>query len=259
MREFTSISKITWALLGILIFFMAERSFAADPVTEVPNPSSRDNEDYEQTPFTDYGNFAEDEEEAKTAIFFQYGRFFGISAGVGIQQATGNRGKVYSGGFPMVDVRIHYWFDFNFAMNFQFTTSSFTSELFTSETDSKFFDVSLTYLGFDIKYYFNTYNLAAPLSFANPYLLIGAGSFSKTVTSPEDQTTEPDTDSKFGFAAGAGFEFLISPKTAYFYLEGRAQFVNFDDRLDTSYKAFNGVEDLTGFFYSVSGGVLFTW
>src|SRR4051812_45090894 len=98
--------------LVLLLFFPALGRAEAKDRTLLP-----EEDDFSTTPFTEYGEFnnqeAEEEEDTK---FFQYGRFFGLSIGFGTQGVTGNRGQLWQGGFPMVEFKLHYWFDFNIAM-----------------------------------------------------------------------------------------------------------------------------------------------
>lgn len=203
------------------------------------------------SPYADYGAFNEDVEEADYAKFLQYGRFFGISAGFGYHSATGNRGLLWNGGFPMVDLRVHYWFDFQFALDIAFSSAS---HFFSSGSSTV--NVSMTYFGVDLKYYFNTANLSAPLTFASPYLIVGGGSFSKTEAVLSTNTSEPD--SAFGFLVGAGLEFLLAPKKSYFLLEARLYGVGFKDQFSSA-PAGSGIDDLTGAFFSITGSVMFTW
>src|SRR4051812_26437303 len=110
-----SISKLTGLLAILFAFSAAARpSFADEPSGRTNLPEE---DDFKGSPYTDYGEFnnQEAEEEADTR-FFQYGRFFGISLGLGTEQVFGNRGALWNGGFPMIELKLHYWFDFNFAL-----------------------------------------------------------------------------------------------------------------------------------------------
>ena len=87
------------------------------------------------SPFLEYGDFNMNEEENEDTQFFQYGRFFGLSLGIGYQSATGNRGKLYTAALPRFDARIQYWFGFHLAgdlgvffANHSFTTGSVNYE-----------------------------------------------------------------------------------------------------------------------------------
>lgn len=226
-----------------ILIFAVGLIFATGPVL-----AEVDQEDYEETPFTRYGEFDQDEEENEAALFFQYGRFFGASLGVGAHGATGNRGQLWEGGFPHVAVRLHYWFDFNFALQMEFSTASHS---FVDGSDSV--DVSITRLGIDFKYYFDTRNASAAVTFANPYVLFGGGNYSKNEAQLGTETV--DERDKFGFNFGAGLEFPISHKKSYLALEGKYHIVPYEDRASRV----AGLEDLEGNFYSFAAHVLFTW
>ncbi len=208
--------------------------------------------DFSNTPYTQFGEFNEAEEEDSLSRFFQYGRFFGVSLGLGFQGVTGNRGVVYQGGFPMIDFKVHYWFNFNFALNLGFSTVNHFYVLNGSTTD-----VNMVRAGVDLKYYFDVRNLSAAISFMNPFLLVGAGGFNKTDSNTSGGTVEPD--SALGVDAGAGVEIVVKPRYVYVDLEGKYNFVKFRDTFDTSFRNAFGVSDLTGGFYTFTISVLFTW
>lgn len=217
-------------------------------------PAKGEEEDYSETPFTEYGEFNEEEDESAETKYFQYGRFFGLSVGTGFQGVTGNRGLLYQGGFPMIQLKFHYWFDFHLALDLGFTTV--TQNFDTTVNSQGHVDVNMTRIGVDLKYYFDTKNIAAPISFANPYVILGMGSISKTeVTLAQASTT---ADSSFALSAGAGLEFVVSPRKTYFELEALAHMPNFQDSYTTIYST-QGIADLTGTFYTITGNILFTW
>lgn len=204
------------------------------------------------SPFSRYGDFNEEEEEAKATLFFQFGRLFGVSLGAGFQGVSGNRGTLYRGGFPMADFKLHYWFDFNFALGFGF--SSVQHNYDTAAPNDRF-GVVMNRLGVDLRYYFDTKDLAAPISFSNPYILVGASAFSKTETSQGAGVT--DTDNKVGYSIGMGLEFTIRPRKSYFYLEGKLYHIPFEDTANSVEDP--ALNDLSGFYYSTTLGILFTW
>ncbi len=259
MRAFISISR-TWliALVIAICFFKPVPGWAQsafDDLDEVKSSDERNGDsedDFRETPFTKYGEFNEEDDEAAAELFFRFGRFFGASLGVGVSGATGNRGKLWSGGFPAISVKLHYWFDFHFALDIEFASSSHS---FT-DTNSSTTDVGLTVLATHLKYYIDTTNLSAALTFASPYLLLGGGAFTKSETNASSNQT--DTDGKFGVTLGVGLEFVINPKKVYFDLESKFSFVNFTDRNSTDF-AGSGISDLTGTLYVITGNILFTW
>ncbi|MEO5970036.1 MAG: outer membrane beta-barrel protein [Bdellovibrionia bacterium] len=228
------------------------------PQQGAPPPQGKsdktEEEDYSNTPFTSYGEFNESEDEEADSKFFQYGRFFGVSLGLGAEFLDGNRGALWQGGFPMVDFKLHYWFDFQMALDMGF----FTAQQFYDTTVKGLghVDVNVVHVGVDVKYYFPTKNLSAALSFASPYLLAGVGSYSKTENSQAQSTQDPDTS--LGVTLGLGLEFVLSPRKSYFELEAKGHYVVFKDTYTTNFQA-TGIQNLTGNFYTVSGSILFTW
>lgn len=235
--------------------FVSHFSFSQsefDPVTNSkPKESTQSGaEDFKETPFTQYGDFNEADEESEAALFFKYGRFFGISVGVGFHGTTGNRALLWQGGFPLVDIRLHYWFDLQLALQLEFYNVSHYYEFGSEQVD-----VAMTHFGVDLKYYIDTRNLSAPISFASPYLLIGGGNFSKSESNVQLESV--DTDSKFGVSVGAGLEFPISHRNTYFVVEGKVHFINFEDRLTGRFQP--NIENLSGLFYMTTFHFLFTY
>jgi len=233
-------------------------SFAADAGGK-GNVYTPEDDDFSNSPFTEYGEFNEEDEEAADTKFFQYGRFFGVSLGLGFEGVTGNRGYLWQGGFPMLDFKVHYWFDFNLALDLGFFTTPHFFQIEETQGEGERTNATLSRLGINLKYYFDTKNMSSALSFANPYLLLGAGSFTKTQTASSEEAT-PDSDSAFGVSAGAGLEFTLKPRKAFFAIEGKIHAVNFKDtRTNELQNTALGLDDLTGYFYTVSGNFLFTW
>jgi hypothetical protein len=225
--------------------------------TEPASPSERrperpEEESFLPAPAATYGEFNEEADEAQDTRFFQYGRFFGVSVGTGLSGVTGNRGLLWQGGTPMVDLKLHSWLDFNFALALGLNSVRHFYEVSSQRTD-----ISLTRVGVDLKYYFSTQNLSAPLAFSNPYLLAGVSSLTKTETNLSDETVTDETT--YALGAGFGFEFALSPRKAYFTLEWRANFANFRDTNSSKFLNTNGIPDLAGFFYTTVGSFLFTW
>lgn len=248
---FLSLGALAWLLLPALAHADESASGASGEKAKVYTPEE---DDFSSTPFTEFGEFSEAADEEADAKFMAHGRSHGVSLGLGFEGVTGNRGAVYEGGFPMVDVKLHYWFDFNFAMdlNLYFASHSFTGGASDGETE-----VNLTHVGIDIKYYFDTKNLSAPITFANPYLIAGFGSYTQVKSTTEVNSTEA-SDTGLGLAFGAGLEFAVSPKKCYLELEGRYHIVSFKDRFSSDFKSV-GINDLTGGLYTVSTSLLFTW
>jgi hypothetical protein len=257
MQAFISTSKkqaLGWALI---LLALSQSAFAADGQKKDRSlPPEED--DFAKTPFTDYGSFNEDAEEDAETRFMQYGRLFGVSVGVGNEGVTGNRGQLWRGGFPLLELKMHYWFDFNLAVALVFASGKHNYDAPSTSVTGSTVNVSTTRIGVDLKYYFDVKNLSAPISFCNPYILGGAGSFSKSQTNSDD-TTLNDTDSALYLTGGAGLEFAVKPRKTYFQLEGRILSATFKDTNSTYQSSTTTLSDLGGLFYSVSGTFLFTW
>jgi hypothetical protein len=202
------------------------------------------------SPYLDYGDFNLSEEENEDTLYFQYGRYFGLSLGLGYQTATGNRGKLYEAAIPRFDARIVYWFGFHFA-----------ADLGVFFANHSFYDQGVNYAvkmigyGFHLKYYFDVKNASAPVSFANPYLIGGAGAISKSQSSLTQST--PDTDSTMSVDFGAGLEFPIVFKKTYLALELLYHTQSFQDTLETRYEP--RVPDLSGGFLTLGMNFMFVW
>ncbi|HAR43198.1 MAG TPA: hypothetical protein DCS07_11320 [Bdellovibrionales bacterium] len=258
MRVFIFIFKNVFLVLTFtLLLGIAPLAWAAPPAQNGIEKSMQEDEDFTPTPYTEYGEFNEDAEEEADTRFFQHGRFFGISIGLGMESADGNRGLLWEGGFPTFDMKVHYWFDFNVALTLGVTTATHFFQ--TNVNNLQHVDISLIRAGVDLKYYFDTKNLAAPISFANPFILLGGGNYTKTETSfSAGGDVEPQ--SSLGLCAGAGVEFAIKPKKMYFQMEGKVHLVNFKDTYTTDFRSHTiSLDDLTGRFYTFTGNVLFTW
>ena len=230
---------------------MGAGSGAATNAPMVPSGKKEETNLFDgSSPYLDYGDFNSSDEEDTDTLYFQYGRFFGVSLGLGYQTATGNRGLLYAPAFPRVDIQLHYWFDFQFAMALGvfFATHNFTDQGTTTT-------VKLLGYGVDLKYYFDVRNASAAISFANPFLVFGAGEMSKTQSTIT--STAPDSDSSFTVGIGGGFEFPISYKKTYLILEGKYNTQSFADTAEPKYS--DRVPDLSGGFFSLMAHLLFTW
>ncbi len=250
-QEFRSIAAVLAALCGVLFVPGLAQSEETKAESKTLKPEE---EDFSHSPYTEYGEFNEQREEDELTRFFQYGRFFGVSIGSGFSGVTGNRGALYQGGAPLYDFKIHYWFDFNFALQFGFSSATH----FLESSSLGHVDVTLVRAGADFKYYLPTKDLSAAVSFSNPYLLLGALNVTKTDSNAQEGTVE--NDAGLGFTAGAGLEFVVSPGKTYFTLEGKYQLVTFKDTFTTEFRSDSTpVADLTGDFFLVTASLLFTW
>jgi hypothetical protein len=258
MQACTSISRfsrLTLILLGLLWVWPGAivQSYAQE-TPPVAKPQQPEEQEFSETPYTGYGEFNEQDDEDESSRFFQYGRFFGVSLGAGFNGVTGNRGVLYQGGLPAVDFKVMYWFDFNFALELGLTSV----QHFYDSTVRGHADISLNRVGLDLRYYLPMEDLSAPITFANPYLVVGGGTISKTESLRDTGVVENDTG--LGLTLGGGLEFTVSPRKAYLGLSARYHLVTFKDTYTSEFQGESiPVTDLTGGFYTVMGSVLFTW
>jgi hypothetical protein len=218
--------------------------------------SKPEEQDFTGTPYTEYGQSNEEVEEEEEVKFLQFGRLFGLSLGLGFQFVDGFRGDLWQGGFPTINFRLHYWFSYSFAIDLGITTT-YNYYYDTSTLGRGHVDVNVLNAGIDAKYYFNTRNLSSAITFANPYILLGLGAYSKTETSVAQQNAAKDDS--LGFVAGGGVEFPITPRKLYVTIEGKMNIVTYQTDTYTTVFTSQGLPNLTGNFYTVVGSVLFTW
>jgi len=261
MRGCIITSKFLSLKLTSLFIFIATLSFspsvafgqAPPPSAEAPAPPKKEDSSLfdQSSPYLEYGDFNLNEEEVEDTNYFQYGKFFGISLGLGYQTATGNRGKLYQAAIPRFDGRIQYWFNFHFAAELGFF---FANHSFYDGTQN--YQVKMIGYGFGLKYYFETKNASAAVSFANPFLVGGVGAMSKTQTSA--QGVEASSDSCFSARLGGGLEFPISYKKTYLAVEALYHTQNFLDTNETNAYS-NVVPDLSGGFFTLMAHFMFVW
>ncbi|MBS1961474.1 MAG: outer membrane beta-barrel protein [Bdellovibrionales bacterium] len=276
MPACVSISKRLTLLLCTLFLASAPVARAVDPPPPVSAGGASggdsggsgggrtvqpEEDDYRQTPYTSYGEF-NDEDEAEDTKFFQYGRFFGVSLGLGYEGATGNRGSLYTGGLPAFSLRVHYWFDFNFALTLGIYSAShqYTGFKGTSgSSNAQKNDVSIFEFGSELRYYFDTRDATAPVTFAGPFLLVGVGSYQKS----ESDISAPDSVDKhsaLGLSFGGGLEFPLKPRKAYLDLETKFHAVNFEgDSLAVTTSTGKTVKDSSGMLFTILASILFTY
>ncbi len=230
--------------LGLALFLLGVPSLAQDFSEE---PGFREG----KSPYLDYGDFDTERDEEKEELFYKYGRFFGVGLGLGYQQAMGNRGLLYEPGFPRIDIKVLYWFDFNWSL---ILGVGFASHDFVYENVAN--SVRLTSFETQLRYSIDTKNLSDALTFASPYFSLGVGAISKTQNTGTQ--TQADSDSTISMNFGAGLEFPIAHKKSYLLLDGRYYTQSFVDSAET--EAYSRVTpNLNGGFLNLSLSIVFTW
>ncbi|MBI3542376.1 MAG: hypothetical protein HY075_03765 [Deltaproteobacteria bacterium] len=263
-RRFRQLLLVAFALAAWCA--LAPRSaLAIDQTQQQPGAPKKPTDEYQtgddiiSGPFSEYGEFDSSEDEEADEKYFQYGRFFGVGLGVGETTATGNAGKLYQGGFPTIALRIDYWFDFQFALRMEIENSKHSYNVAPDGlTDVNFFRVL-----FQIRYYFDTRDLSAPITFIGPHLFAGGGFYQRTDNVGSGEATSATQGSvqqtqSFGFTFGGGFELTLKPKKTYLQLEASAHMVQFGDDFDPKFKA-AGIPDRTGTWLQAMIGIMWTW
>lgn len=209
--------------------------------------------DYRETPYTAFGEYHEAEEERNLTNFFQNGRFFGVSVHTGVESALGNRGSIFRGGIPVMGFQLHYWFDFQFALQLGL---QYVQHYYADGTARV--DANITHAGVDFKYYVDTTTLPAPIAFAGPYFLLGFGSYTK-VEINRSSSASNDSDTVFGLTGGMGLEFTLSPKHVFVDLEGRLSYVAFSDQGQRLLSGGAEYSDRTGPLTSLLLKIMYCW
>lgn len=201
-------------------------------------------------PFSDYVPFEDEYDVDEDERFMYFGRFFAISLGTGIHQFDGNMGKLYNAALPVLDFRLLYFFDFRLAGEIGVSSAS---HAFKTDVNG-FTEVNLFRLNADMKYYFNTQDMGAAITAANPYAVAGVSNTFRTQIFQDLVDVRKDT--AFALSAGLGMEFALKPRKTSLGIEARMHQIFFKDRYDQEYLPV-GLEDTTGNMYSFITSVLF--
>ena len=228
--------------LLVLLFFCTAPSFAAEDASTATQELSN--------PFSDFVPFEDEYDIDEDERFMYFGRFFAISLGSGLHRFGGNIGKLYNTAIPVVDFKFIYFFDFRLAGQVGFSSAS---HAFDAEPTGVT-EVSLLRLNGDLKYYFDTKELSAAFTAANPYVVAG---ISQTFRTQAFQTKgQVQKDNAFAINGGLGMELAIKPRKTSIGVEGRMHQIFFKDRYEETYLP-SGVPDTTGNMYSVVTSLIF--
>jgi hypothetical protein len=239
----------TMRILPLILLCTTTASWAQDSNNRVSDPPPGPTLPLQEG----YGSFGTNDitlDDEQDTLYMQYGKFFAIGLGLGVQEWTGNRGKLYEPAFPRLDVKVQVWLDFQFALELGlfYASHSFVS-------DDLPWTANMLGYGAALKYYFDTRDASAPVTFSNPFLVVGAGNMNKTVSSPTASAV--DAESAFTFNFGGGLEFPLKHRASYVTLELRYNTVNFNDKFSSEFS--DKVPNLTGGFFNAMIGVLFVW
>lgn len=199
-------------------------------------------------PFSDFVPFEDEYDIDEDERFMYFGRFFGVSLGTGLHTYGGNLGRLYNTALPVMDFRLIYFFDFRLAGQIGISTAS---HAFVVNEQVR---VNMLRINADLKYYFDTQNMGATITVANPYAVGGLSRTFRTQTFEEAQLIEKDNT--FELSGGLGMEFALKPRKTSIGIEGRIHQNFFKDRYDTDYAVYD-VPDRTGNMYSIITNLIF--
>lgn len=177
-------------------------------------------------PFADYSEFDEASEEEADINFFRNGRFFTLGFIGGYQSFTETLGQLYASA-PTYGLFINYFFDLRFSMQLSFLTGEHLLQFISPAGTNVRGTISLTSIGFDLKYYINTQNVTRGLAQFNPYLL---GGFSQIYRSATVSGTDAfSKEGALGFDIGLGIEIPLLRNKMFLGLQGVYHLVSFKD------------------------------
>jgi hypothetical protein len=229
-------------LLALHLFLLPAHAFAAEEQTA---PGTQEL----QNPFSDFVPFEDEYDVEDDERFMYFGRFFAVSLGTGANVFGGNIGELYNTALPILDLRLIYFFDFRLAGSIGFSDAGFAF----NAAPVGAVNVNMMRLNADLKYYFDTKNVSAPLTYASPYAVGGVSQVFRTQVFQDHNDIEKDN--AFGVSAGLGMEFALSPRKTSIGVEGRIYEIFFQDRYSQEYLP-SGIQDLTGPMYSFTTNMI---
>jgi hypothetical protein len=195
-------------------------------------------------PFSDFVPFEDEYDVDEDERFMYFGRFFGVSLGSGLHTFGGNIGRLYNTALPVLDFRLIYFFDFRLAGNIGISSAS---HAFNAAPNGSV-EVSIFRVNADLKYFFDTKNVGAAITSANPYVIAGISQTFRTQAFQSHNTIEKDN--ALAVSGGFGMEFALKPRKTSIGIEGRYHSIFFKDRYSDQY-APSGIQDTTGPMYSM--------
>lgn len=255
-------------LLSCLLF-SPECSLAQTPANDI---FSADDDDLNigGDIFSDFNEDIDDAKLVEDERFYRYGRFFSFNLSLGLTTFDGNRGQAYENLPPSYGLSFTFFKDFQSALGLGLEFSKHSMFLkdairkFPETTEPPgFVEVSQLRIFFSYRYYIDTANLGAAVTYSNPYLITRLEYWYST-NDYVDQTEVPK-ESGGGLGAGIGFglEFPIEIKESYIGLEFLIHSVAFFDKNTQDFapqKAGGfGFENLGGNAYSSMISYIFNW
>lgn len=178
-------------------------------------------------PFADFSEFDEASEEEADINFFKHGRFATIGLMLGYRTFTDGMRKVFKDTLPY-GVYLSYFFDLRFALQLSFMSGTHDISFKSGSSGTPVRGSStVTVLGINLKYYFNTQNVTRGLADFNPYIIGGFSNVSRTSTVSGVEAFSKD--SSMSFDIGTGIEIPISRNKMFVGGQIMYQMVNFKD------------------------------
>lgn len=114
-----------------------------------------------------------------------------------------------------------------------------------------------------VKYYIDTKDLSAPITFVGPHLIGGGGFYQRTdnIGSGSGNATVAGTvvtNQTFGVHFGGGLELTLKPRKTYLDFEFLGHFVQFSDQFDSKFSD-AGIADRTGIWMTAVVALMWTW
>ena len=178
---------------------------------------------------------------------------FGLSLGMGVLLATGNRGALWQPAEPTYDLTVLYWLTNQLAIGIE--GSDATDSYRTNGVSGGQINVGITHLEFNARVYGNLHTLVPSIGFISPFLTVGGGAFLESQTAVTGGLLAPQ-DLEMGMTLGAGLRFTIIPQSVSFEALGRWDSVSFKDSYTNQFQASNGLPNLYGQFFSVNGNLV---
>lgn len=218
--------------------------------------------------FSDFNEDIESGQVLEYERYYRYGRFYTVSASLGLTQFTGNRGSVYENSPPTFGLGVSYFFNFQtaFVMGFESSKHNFLVEVPTKTSGAEAYgliEVRMFRAYGGIRYYLDTTNLGTALTYANPYIT-GRFEYWYHTNKYIDRDDVPDKNyGDFGTSLGGGLEFPMEIKESYLGVQALYHKVGFDDKLTTDYRANDGsskgVQNLNGDVITLMVSYVLSW
>lgn len=218
--------------------------------------------------FSDFNEDLEESQIYEDERYYKYGRFFSFQMSIGYTTWSGNRGQLYEDLPPTVGMQVQYFSDFQSAWNIGFgyskhnITLDYATQGFGNPPTT--IDVSMLRAYFGYRYYIDTSNLGTAITYSNPYLTMRFEYWYETEKiSTTTLNEEENTSNGVGFGIGGGLEFPIKIKESYVNVEGLIHTTALSDIRSIKYAPTGanqpGVEDLTGFAFTLMVGYVWNW